>query len=151
MTFPVLLQFFSEYALYSTFLNLLVIPLMSVLMAAGILCGAVGLLNLQAADCRDWSAMESCRSINRMGNLCLRLPGSVLTIGIPDPWKVLIYYLTLALALFFYIKRNSVRNTGESKNHSGFPGGPCAGAREAYFYITAVVRALSEWNGDLYA
>lgn len=47
MTFPVLLQFFSEYALYSTFLNLLVIPLMSVLMAAGILCGAVGLLNLQ--------------------------------------------------------------------------------------------------------
>ena len=30
------------------FLNLLVIPLMSVLMAAGILCGVAGLLNLQA-------------------------------------------------------------------------------------------------------
>lgn len=69
----------------------------------------------------------------RMGNLCLRLPGSVLTIGNPDPWKVLIYYLTLALHFFFYIKRNSVRNTGESKNHSGSPDGSSAGAGEAYF------------------
>ena len=104
MTFPVLLQFFSEYALYSTFLNLLVIPLMSVLMAAGILCGAVGLLNLQAARLPGLVCHGILSVYQRMGNLCLRLPGSVLTIGIPDPWKVLIYYLTLALALFLLYK-----------------------------------------------
>ena len=104
MTFPVLLQFFSEYALYSTLLNLLVIPLMSVLMAAGILCGAVGLLNLQAARLPGLVCHGILSVYQWMGNLCLRLPGSVLTIGIPDPWKVLIYYLTLALALFLLYK-----------------------------------------------
>ena len=100
MTFPVLLQFFNEYALYSTLLNLLVIPLMSVLMTAGILCGAAGLLNLQAARLPGLVCHGILSVYQWMGNLCLRLPGSVLTIGIPDPWKVLIYYLTLALALF---------------------------------------------------
>ncbi len=104
MTFPVLLQFFSEYALYSTLLNLLVIPLMSVLMAAGILCGAVGLLNLQAARLPGLVCHGILSVYQWMGNLCLRLPGSVVTIGIPDPWKVLVYYLTLALALFLLYK-----------------------------------------------
>lgn len=104
MTFPVLLQFFSEYALYSTLLNLLVIPLMSVLMAAGILCGAVGLLNLQVARLPGLVCHGILSVYQWMGNLCLRLPGSVLTIGIPDSWKVLVYYLTLALALFLLYK-----------------------------------------------
>ena len=90
MTFPVLLQFFNEYALYSTLLNLLVIPLMSVLMTAGILCGAAGLLNLQAARLPGLVCHGILSVYQWMGNLCLRLPGSVLTIGIPAPWKVLI-------------------------------------------------------------
>ena len=73
---------------------------MSVLMTAGILCGAAGLLNLQAARLPGLVCHGILSVYQWMGNLCLRLPGSVLTIGIPDPWKVLIYYLTLALALF---------------------------------------------------
>ncbi len=100
MTFPVLLQFFSEYALYSTLLNLLVIPLMSVLMAAGILCGVVGLFSLRAARLPGLVCHVILWIYQKLGTLCLRLPGSVLTIGIPSRWKIVVYYLTLALVLF---------------------------------------------------
>lgn len=100
VTFPLLLCFFYEYPLYSTFLNLLAIPLMSVLMVCGILCGLCGLVYLPAArlftvPCRlilsvyEWS-----------GNRCLALPGSVLITGSPAGWKLFFYYGMLCMGLF---------------------------------------------------
>ena len=100
LTFPLLLCFFYEYPLYSTFLNLLAIPLMSVLMVCGILCGLCGLVYFPAArffavPCRlilsvyEWS-----------GSRCLALQGSVLMTGSPAGWKLFFYYGMFVTGLF---------------------------------------------------
>lgn len=104
MTFPLLLCFFYEYPLYSTLLNLLVIPLMSVLMFFGLLCGGLGLFSTAAAR----PCATVCHLIltlyEEVGRRCLALPGAVLSIGSPAAWKVLLYYATLACGLLLLYK-----------------------------------------------
>ena len=99
VTFPLLLVFFCEYPLYSTLLNLLVIPLMSVLMVFGFAGGIAGLFCLPAAGV----CAVPCRLILRLyewtGQQCLSLPGSVLSTGCPSGWKVLLYYAVLSAGL----------------------------------------------------
>lgn len=100
VTFPLLLRFFYEYPLYSTFLNLLVIPLMSVLMAAGILCGLVGLFSLNAARLFAIPCGLILRFYEWLGKSCLSLPGAVLPVGRPAFWKPALYYGVLFLSIF---------------------------------------------------
>ncbi len=107
MTFPLLLVFFYEYPLYSTILNLLAVPLMSVLMICGFVCGITGLFCLPAAAV----CAVPCRLILKLyewaGRSCLALPGSVLTVGCPPVWKLLFYYgvLSAGLLLLYREKR----------------------------------------------
>ena len=107
VTFPLLLCFFYEYPLYSTFLNLLVIPLMSVLMVCGILCGVTGLFCLPAAGLFGAVCHVILGIYEWTGNRCLSLPGAVLSMGSPDRWKVGLYYLVLGggLLLLYREKR----------------------------------------------
>lgn len=99
MTFPLLLSFFYEYPLYSTLLNLLVIPLMSVLMVCGILCGILGLFSLPAAGFCGFFCHLILGFYEWTGKRCLSLPGAVLTPGNPAGWKVVLYYGTLCIGL----------------------------------------------------
>lgn len=100
LTFPVLLMSFFEYPLYSILLNLVVVPLMSVLMACGLLCGLTGLWWPFGA----WILAVPCHWILSLyewaGRACLRLPGEVLSIGNPERWKLLLYYLVLTICFF---------------------------------------------------
>lgn len=103
LTFPLLLRFFCEYPLYSTILNLLVIPLMSVLMGAGILCGLSGLVCMPAARLAGILCHLILELYAWMGEKCLSLPGAVLSMGSPAGWKMVLYYLALSvLLLVFY-------------------------------------------------
>lgn len=107
VTFPLLLCFFYEYPLYSTLLNLLVVPLMSVLLVFGFMSGIIGLFCLSAAGV----AAIPCHLILKLyawtAESCLSLPGSVLTTGCPAKWKVLLYYGFLAggIILLYLEKR----------------------------------------------
>lgn len=99
VTFPLLLRFFCEYPLYSTLLNLLVIPLMSVLMTAGIVCGLVGLLWLPAARVPGFVCHLILKLYEGLGERCMAIPGAVLHVGSPNLWKVALYYGVLSLVL----------------------------------------------------
>ncbi len=107
ITFPILLCTFYEYPLYSTLLNLLVIPLMSLLMICGILCGLSGLVCVPLAR----ALAVPCRMILEFyewtGRKCLAFPGALLTIGNPSVWKLMLYYmvLTVGLILLYREKR----------------------------------------------
>lgn len=98
-TFPLLLRFFCEYSLYSILLNLLAIPFMSMLMVCGIFCGLSGLLWMPAAKI----CAIPCRMIlavyEWMGEMSLKLPGAVLHAGSPSDWKLILYYIVLAVGL----------------------------------------------------
>ncbi len=120
-TFPLVLTFFSDYPLYSTFLNLLVIPLMSVLMVCGLLCGLSGLLSLRVARLFALPCHLILGLYERIGTLCLSLPGAVLHIGAPPVWKLAAYYLALAvvLLLLYREKRRKKYWRGRGEFHPG--------------------------------
>lgn len=99
VTFPLLLCFFYEYPLYSTLLNLIAIPLMSVLMACALACGLIGLFSLPAAALAGVPCHLVLSAYEWAGSRCLALPGAVLTIGEPETWKVLVYYTAAACGI----------------------------------------------------
>lgn len=108
VTLPIYLRFYYQFPLYSVLLNLLVIPLMSVLMGAGLLtlaCGIFcpplgapfalvirGILTIYDGACR----------------FCERLPASLLTPGAPQDWQV-VGYLLLLLTIVLAGKRIRLR------------------------------------------
>ncbi len=123
VTFPVLLCAFSEYSPYSTLLNLLVIPLMSVLMAAAVLCGLSGLFSLVLARIPALLCHLILLFYRKMGELCLKLPGSVLPIGTPPGWKIVLYYIMLCVALVLLYREK------RRKKYSRKPEEFCPGRR----------------------
>lgn len=105
VTFPLLLQSFYEYPLYSTMLNLLVIPLMSVLMVCALLCGLAGLAFLPAARIAGYPCHWILSLYEWMGRVCLSLPGAVQRIGSPAGWKIVLYYALAAAAVFLLYRQ----------------------------------------------
>lgn len=99
LTFPLLLCFFYEYPLYATLLNLFAIPLMSILMVCGILCGGTGLFCLPAARLLAIPCHLILLFYEWAGKRCLGLPGALLTMGCPAGWKILLYYGILTAGL----------------------------------------------------
>lgn len=114
MLFPVLLYYFYEFSLYSIILNLFVIPLMSILLAAGIFGGMLcafanaaggliypGKLLLKVCEWILWLYEKSC-------DIALEIPGARVVTGKPQLWQVAVYYALLVMAgiLWRYVKKN---------------------------------------------
>ncbi len=114
MLFPVLLYYFYEFSLYSIILNLFVIPLMSILLAAGIFGGMLctfanaaggliypGKLLLKVCEWILWLYEKSC-------DIALEIPGARVVTGKPQLWQVAVYYALLVTAgiLWRYVKKN---------------------------------------------
>lgn len=103
-TLPVLFYFYYKYSVYSLLLNLYVIPLMSVVFAAGMVSMAVGFLAPWAGILLGtpdrvilWLYEISCQG-------ALRLPGAVKIAGQPKMWQIVFYYVVL----FFLILRHDM-------------------------------------------
>ncbi|MDD6208536.1 MAG: DNA internalization-related competence protein ComEC/Rec2 [Clostridiales bacterium] len=99
-TFPCLAYFYYEIALYSTLLNLFVLPLASLLLlsaAAGGLCGCLWL------PLGRWILFLSRLILWFYKVLCLfsrNLPGHNLVTGKPGLWQIAIYYTGLFIFLW---------------------------------------------------
>lgn len=101
ITFPIYLWYYYQFPIYSILLNLLVIPLMSFLMGAGLLllgcqllCPVLGtpfalliegVLTIYEAACK----------------FCDNLPGNPFTFGQPEKWQMVLYLLLLLAILLF--------------------------------------------------
>lgn len=93
-TLPIQLWFFYEIPVYSVLLNLLVLPLMSVVMAGGILSLIPGLGIVGTVDCLIlWWYEWIC---GRFGGL----PGAIWCVGRPAVWQIVIYYIGIFLLIF---------------------------------------------------
>lgn len=95
VTFPALLDAFYQYPVYSILLNLLVIPLMTAIMAAGLFCGMAGMCWLPAGKAGAWICSLIFGIYENAGRWLLKLPGAVLVTGQPERWKVVCYYMIL--------------------------------------------------------
>lgn len=99
MLFPILLYYFYEIPLYSVLLNLVVIPLLSVLLVAGLIGSAC------CVSCvpLGYAVLGLCSLIFRLYEwLCqitIQFPGARIITGQPEVWKICLYYGLLAVAV----------------------------------------------------
>ncbi len=100
-TLPIQLYFFFTFSPYSILLNLIVVPLMGVVMAAGVLGGIIGCLLPFAAR----ALLLPCYGILWLYEmLCLamrQLPGSTLIMGQPAIWQMVFYYVALFIWVLY--------------------------------------------------
>lgn len=119
-TLPIILWFYYEVPVYSVFLNLLVVPLMSLIMISALCCGLLGLISIPAG-CFFAGAGHYILILFQYGSeLMLSLPGSVFVAGRPELWQVMVYYILLFLfsqrkRVVVWIEKRAVRRCGEAE------------------------------------
>lgn len=104
--FPILLWFYFEFPTYSIFLNILVVPMMSLVLALGM----IGSLFLICFPPLGSLCLKGCglllSAFEWLGDLCSRLPMARLVLGKPSMWLIIIYYCILSgILLFIYISK----------------------------------------------
>ena len=99
MLFPILLWFYFEFPTYSLLLNIIVIPLMSLVLGFGMLGSflmlfipGIGIWCLKLCGL----ILELYECLSRQGN---RLPMARMVFGKPEWWEVILYYVSLAFIL----------------------------------------------------
>ncbi|MBD5461814.1 MAG: DNA internalization-related competence protein ComEC/Rec2 [Lachnospiraceae bacterium] len=112
VTLPIYLWFYYQFPVYSVFLNLLVIPLMSFLMAAGLLLLACSILCPPTVLPFAWLIEGILRIYEKVCGVCDTLPGNLLTCGRPEKWQIVIYVLVLLLLILFRKKGNLLLRWG---------------------------------------
>lgn len=96
-TLPVLLFSYYEYPVYSIFLNLLVIPLMSVLLTAGIFTVMAGCVFLPFGKLAGFIVHVILCIYEWFCNAAMNLPGRSWIAGAPGPVKFIMFYGVLIL------------------------------------------------------
>ena len=119
-TLPIILWFYYEVPVYSVFLNLIVVPLMSLIMISALGCGMLGLISIPAG-CFFAGAGHYILILFQYGSeLMLSLPGSVFVAGRPELWQVMVYYILLFLfsqrkRVVVWIEKRAARRCGEAE------------------------------------
>lgn len=97
VTLPIHLMYYYEFPVYSIFLNMLVIPLMVLVMGAGLFCMLTGGLLYWPANIISnidrgilWFYEKCCL-------FCARIPYGIYTGGMPEKWQIVIYIALLIL------------------------------------------------------
>lgn len=93
ITLPIYLWFYYQYPVYSVFLNLLILPIMSFLMAAGIGMILCQIFFPQLAVFFAVFIEGVFGLIKALLNICEQLPGMLFTTGRPEKWRIMGYLL----------------------------------------------------------
>ena len=137
---PILMYSFYEVPIYGVFLNLIVIPLLSVLMAAGLIGTMISLFWEHAGE----AIFLCCRIIFRVYEhsceAALRLPFARVVTGQPDIWKILFYYVFLFAAVLLLRKKEENKGEKRSRKKRGFLSVLLVGTGMTILLFTAQVK-----------
>lgn len=98
-TFPVILNNYYEFPLYAVLLNLVVIPLMSIVMLSAVLAGVAGLFCPAAGVFFIGTAHYILKLYEILCQFVLKLPYAVVVTGKPEVWQIAAYALLMVLFL----------------------------------------------------
>lgn len=104
-TIPVLIYFYYELAVYSVFLNMLVIPLMSILLFFAITGAVFGTVSLFWGKILMLPVVVILQIYHVLCTLFEKLPASQLVTGMPSGIRIFLYYGIAAAALIAGMKR----------------------------------------------
>lgn len=112
MTVPILLYYFYEVPAYSVLLNMIVVPLMTVVLICGLtgsLCSAIFIVDgVFGIGGIGGALLGICRIVFTIyENVCevfLKLPGSRIVAGQPQMWQMIVYYgvLLVVVGVWYY-------------------------------------------------
>lgn len=118
-TLPVHLTSYYQFPLFSILLNLAVIPLMTLVMFAGLIILAAGGWFPWLAELAAYADRSILRFYEEGCLLGDRLSGSVLQSGRPEDWQVAVYVLLLMLLVG--MEGAAVRSSAAADRHGGLP------------------------------
>lgn len=125
VTLPVILYFYFEIPLYGVILNIVVIPLMSILLGTALVGGIVGIL-FPFMPFLSRFFMGTVHVIlnwyEKLGSVTRELPFSRIIVGKPGIWQVGIYYMLLVILLYVLYAMNEMcegRETGQLASKIG--------------------------------
>lgn len=104
MTAPIVAWFYYQIPVYGIFLNLLVIPSMSVIVLMGILGLAAGVCSITAGTFLLAPVHYLLQLTFALCRRCGSLPGAQWVTGRPELWQIGLYYLIL-LILFLFLQK----------------------------------------------
>lgn len=111
-TLPILLSSYYSFSPYSVFLNLIIIPFLSLVLMFGMLGGIWGMIMPVGADLLLRPAEWILCGYEQLCSLADQLPGNVVVVGKPSLWQMVLYYGVLCTTLVLYQNR---QRKGESK------------------------------------
>jgi competence protein ComEC len=115
-TLPIIVYNYYQFPLYSVFLNLLVVPLVSVILCCSIFCGIAGMINIYAGSVCAVPVTVILRFYELLCNICGKLPYYNVNVGHISATMVVIYYGTLMCVLgVIYICILRPENNGSNK------------------------------------
>lgn len=119
-TVPILCSSYFQISVYSVFLNLLVLPLMSVVFLSGALAMVLGLVFLPIGRLAAIPAHLILKLYTFLAGLFLKLPGAVFLTGEPKSWQILLYYAVLGLVLLGMVRYGKKRRVCDENEQEKF-------------------------------
>lgn len=104
ITLPILVYSYYEVSTYSVFLNLLILPLLSVLFPMAVLSGITALFNYRIGVICSGVVYFILRIYEALCRFMERIPGNLLLFGQTERFQILLFYLLVIIALLL-IKR----------------------------------------------
>lgn len=98
MTMPMVLSFYYQFPAYSVFINLLILPCMSVMVLTALLAGIVGVISLPIGVFLIGGANYILKFYEWICKIGSNLPSNLITVGKPDLLRILLY---MAILLIF--------------------------------------------------
>jgi competence protein ComEC len=109
-TLPMMAYFYYEIPIYSVFLNLLLLPLLSPLLALGLVGGLLGIWQLFLGRLLLLPCHLILYGYEMLADLSLKLPGARQITGCPALWRIGVYYGALYLLVYGLDHRLKHRN-----------------------------------------
>jgi competence protein ComEC len=110
-TLPIIATSYYEISTYSCFINLLVIPLMSIVVASGFTGVLAGSINIKLGKILIKSGCFVLKLYECVCEFAMKMPYNTKITGIPDKKKIIIYYIMVLIIILvakicIYLKNN---------------------------------------------
>lgn len=135
---PVILYFYFSYPLYGMFLNLLVIPLVSVLMYSGILGISLGSIWIQGGSAAVGAGHYILQVYEWLCRMTEKLPGYSLVMGKPEWWQIIVYGAGIGGSLYGAM----IWKEGEERTVKGLGIGLCSYILSFFLLFPVPVKGL---------
>lgn len=111
VTVPVIMYCYFEIPVLAVFLNLVVVPLMTVLMISALAGGVIGIISTVAGEISIGSAVIIIRIYEWVCEQNLKIPWAVWVCGQPKPWQLAVYYSCLFLSVYLIAGKTGKKAT----------------------------------------